>query len=337
LGWMYVRFFYGVRKHLFERLPVPGFVVPALGGLVVGAIALAYPQVLGTGETYLQELMSGAHAGLAWPDALRIFATIAVLKVIATTCTVGAGASGGVFAPSLFIGGMLGAFVGTVGQLLFPETITSLAPFVLVGMGAFFAGIANAPLASLIMVSEMTGGYELLAPMLAVGILALVLNRRWSIYEKQVTNRFESPAHLWDMRIDILRGNRIVDAIKELSQRSIVRNDMLLFSLNARAAELHETDFIVVDEDRHYVGAVSLRHLVLSEPDPFLRNIVNLDDLATQTPTVGIHGSLGDALTELLKADLDKVAVVEGDKVLGYVTMREILQAYEIVVNRRPQ
>ncbi|MEZ4272809.1 MAG: chloride channel protein [Myxococcota bacterium] len=331
MAWMYVKFFYGMRQLVFDRLPVPSYVVPALGGVIVGIIGLWFPQVLGSGDRYLQEVISGGFS-LAWQEAMRFFLTLAVLKIVATTCTVGAGGSGGVFAPSLFIGGMLGAMVGTLGHILFPEIVTAVEPYVLVGMGAFFAGIANAPLASLIMVSEMTGGYALLAPMMAVGVVTLLLNRRWSIYEKQVSNRFASPAHLWDMRPDILQSIKVGDGTLTYSQRAVVQNNMLLFSLEAHAQQIHATDFIVVDANNHYVGAVSLRHTVLSEPDPFLRNVVLLEDVATKAETVKPSDNLRDAMAALLRADMDKIAVEEGGTVLGHISNRDILRAYELAM-----
>lgn len=333
LGWLYVRFFYGVRNRVFRRLPLPAWAIPAVGGVVVGVIGLEYPQVLGTGTSYIQSVLSG-NESLPWQDAFLAFGLLAVLKVIATTCTVGAGASGGVFAPSLFIGGMLGAIVGSVGLALFPDSVTSVAPYVLVGMGAFFAGVANAPLASLVMVTEMSGGYGLLAPMMAVAIFSLVLNHRWSIYEKQVKNRFDSPAHLWDMRPDVLKTLRIEDAFESLSRRAVVANNMLLFSLEARAQELGTTDFVVVDDDDRYVGVVSLRHLGVREDNAFLRNVVMVEDMARQAPTVDPGTNLREAFAAILSAEMDKVAVVEDGKVLGHVSTYDVLRAYERAVHR---
>ena len=87
-----------------------------------------------------------------------------MLKIVTTSFTISSGGSGGVFAPSLFIGAMLGGCVGTLSHQLFPSLVPDVAPFVVVGMGAFFAGVANAPIASLMMVCELTGAYELLPP-----------------------------------------------------------------------------------------------------------------------------------------------------------------------------
>ena len=96
----------------------------------------------------------------------------------------------------------LGGLVGTLSHHFFPEHVTSVAPFIVVGMASFFAGVANASIAALVMVSELTGGYELLPPLMVVSVIALIFSRKWSIYRNQVKNKFFSRAHLWDMNGD---------------------------------------------------------------------------------------------------------------------------------------
>ena len=101
--------------------------------------------------------------------------------------------TGGVFAPSLFVGAMIGATMGGLVHLIFPSLVQSpFGAFVVVGMCSFFAGVAHAPIAAIIMVCEMTGGYALLAPLMLVSVLAITMSQKWSIYEKQVKNKFHS-------------------------------------------------------------------------------------------------------------------------------------------------
>ncbi|MGH7690114.1 MAG: chloride channel protein, partial [Gemmatimonadaceae bacterium] len=187
LGTVLPAVFYGLRDW-FKRLPIRPFLRPALGGLLTGLIALAYPQVIGGGYGWMQQAINGQ----------LLLGTLAVLvfgKILALSFSVASGGSGGVFAPSLFVGAMLG---GVFAMVLHQPA----APFVVVGMAAVFAGAAHLPVATLFMVSEMTGGYALLVPAgLAVMISYLVQTRLSSrlkyrsIYEAQVPNRGESPAH----------------------------------------------------------------------------------------------------------------------------------------------
>ncbi|MGH7671111.1 MAG: chloride channel protein [Gemmatimonadaceae bacterium] len=187
LGTVLPAVFYGLRDW-FKSLPIRSFLRPALGGLLTGLIALAYPQVIGGGYGWMQQAINGQ----------LLLGTLAVLvfgKILALSFSVASGGSGGVFAPSLFVGAMLG---GVFAMVLHQPA----APFVVVGMAAVFAGAAHLPVATLFMVSEMTGGYALLVPAgLAVMISYLVQTRLSSrlkyrsIYEAQVPNRGESPAH----------------------------------------------------------------------------------------------------------------------------------------------
>jgi len=198
--------FYGIRDR-FRALPGPFLLKPALGGLLTGLLALAWPQVLGGGYGWIQEAMAGRLA-------LGLLALLAVAKLAALSFSVASGGSGGVFAPSLFSGAMLG---GALAAVLHAPP----GAFVVVGMAAVFGGAARVPLATLIMVSEMTGGYELLVPAaLAVTLSYFVQSRltgglRYrSLYEDQVPSRSDSPTHhLEHLRValQLLQERRIRD------------------------------------------------------------------------------------------------------------------------------
>lgn len=179
--------FYRTRD-LFQDLPMNPMLKPALGGLLTGFVILVFPAVLGGGYGWMQEAIDGRLA-------LAAVAALSVAKMLAMSLTVGSGGSGGVFAPSLFVGAMLGSALAGVGHL--PN-----APFVIVGMAAVFAGAAHVPIATMLMVTEMTGGYTLLVPAaLAVMVSYFVQSqlahslRYRSIYEAQVATIADSPSH----------------------------------------------------------------------------------------------------------------------------------------------
>ena len=200
-GVFYVKVFYGIRT-LFHKIPVANHFKPAIGGLLLGLMAMYIPQVLGSGYGWVQAALYGKMA-------LWVMLLIAIAKVIATSLTISSGGSGGVFAPSLVIGAMLGGTFGATAELIFPTLVQDPRAYVLVGMAGFFAGVANAPIATLIMVSELTGNYSLLAPLMLVCVVAMLVMRKNTIYEKQVANRFQSPAHMGDFVIDILAGIKV--------------------------------------------------------------------------------------------------------------------------------
>ncbi|HEY2805616.1 MAG TPA: chloride channel protein [Gemmatimonadales bacterium] len=175
-------------RDLFHKLRIPPAVKPAIGALLTGVIALALPPVIGGGYGWMQRAIDGQLLTLTL--LLLVFA-----KTIAMSLTISSGGSGGVFAPSLYIGTMLGAFFAQVIH-------KTAAPFAIVGMAAVFAGAARVPMATLMMVTEMTGGYTLLvAAALAVTISYIVQVRlsqhlRYkSLYQEQVPRRADSPAH----------------------------------------------------------------------------------------------------------------------------------------------
>jgi CIC family chloride channel protein len=179
--------FYGLRD-AFRALPMPAWSKPALGGLGVGLLALGLPQVLGGGYGWIQEAIDGRLA-------LHLLLVLLFAKMVAFAFTVSSGGSGGVFAPSLYVGAMLG---GSVALILHQPT----AAFVVVGMAAVFGGAARVPIATMVMVTEMTGGYHLLVPAGLAVMLSYLVQARLSapiryksLYEAQVAGQADSPAH----------------------------------------------------------------------------------------------------------------------------------------------
>ncbi len=196
--------FYKIRDG-FKKIPIKPHFKPAIGAFLVGLIALAFPQVLGGGYGWIQLAINGKLA-------LNILLILIFGKIIAFSFTVSSGGSGGVFAPALFVGAMLGgAFANIFHQ---PS-----AAFVVVGMAAVFGSTARVPIATLLMVTEMTGGYHLLVPA-ALAVMLGYLLQRWitstfnfkyiSLYEAQVKDRTVSPAH---------RVEHLKTAVKVLSER----------------------------------------------------------------------------------------------------------------------
>ncbi|MDT3681362.1 MAG: chloride channel protein [Truepera sp.] len=193
LGALMPRVYYGIRD-AFGKLRMPKHLKPAVGGLAMGLIAMVFPQLLGTGYGWMQLAIDG-NLGL-W-----LMLALALGKLVTMALTIGSGGSGGIFGPSLYVGVMLG---GGMAAALHGVTTSAPAPqaFAVVGMAAVFAGAARVPLATLIMVAEMTGGYQLILPtMLAVAISFMVQERLGhrakypTLYESAVENLGDSPVH----------------------------------------------------------------------------------------------------------------------------------------------
>ncbi len=179
--------FYGIRD-LFRLLHIPPHLKPAVGGLAVGLLALAVPQVLGASYAWVQEAINGHLSA-------ELLLSLIFAQILAFALTISSGGSGGVFAPSLYVGAMLGGFLAKIFH-------QPPAPLAIVGMAAVFGGAARVPIATLLMVTEMTGGYHLLVPAALAVMMSYYIEatlsarlKYKSLYEAQVLSRPDSPAH----------------------------------------------------------------------------------------------------------------------------------------------
>jgi CIC family chloride channel protein len=333
-GYLYVRFMHGSKDLFFDRLPFNKYLIPPIGGLLVGSIGFFFPQVLGQGFGYVQELILGRPID-GVEATVGMLALLAVLKIATTSLTISSGGSGGVFAPSLFIGAMLGGCIGTLSHELFPSIVPAVAPYVVVGMGAFFAGVANAPIASLLMVCELTGAYELLPPLMVVATVALVTSRRWSIYYTQVDNKFFSRAHLWEMNPNVLKRVTIAEATRGRYDRgAIVSQDLPLDRVEACARGAGESDLLLQDERGELTGLVALNDLGERKELEHVAEFVLAHDLVNRRLTfLSPDDNLIRALEFFGDREFDKIPIVETrggrKRLLGHVQYRDILKFYQ--------
>lgn len=339
IGFVYARSFFLMRDG-FAKLKIPPYLKPALGGLLVGIVAFSIrPEILGSGFGFLQEVISMGRGDITW-SWVGAFALLVFLKIFATGATISSGGSGGVFAPSLFIGGMIGALMGGLCYMLFPDYMSSpLGAFVVVGMSSFFAGVANAPIAAVIMISEMTGGYGLLAPLMLVSVISIILSQKWSIYENQVKNKFFSKAHVGDMTIDVLEQLK-VKSLEPYRQVSITSSHTLFHSGEAFGKKIHASDLVLVDHDDIFAGMVSLRDVHFDSQDPLISNLITLEDIMTpNVPVLSPDHNLHEALEMIMRSEFDKIPILD-DKtedgephLLGYVLYSDVLKKYHEEVN----
>lgn len=330
LGGIYAKVFYGVRD-LFRKLPLPNWQKPALGGLALGILALFIPQVLGSGYGWVQAALYGKMA-------LWVMLVIALAKIIATSLTISSGGSGGVFAPSLVIGAMLGGAFGASAEVLFPVLTQDPRAYVLVGMAGFFAGVANAPIATLIMVSELTGNYGLLAPLMLVCVVAMISMRRNGIYEKQVARRFDSPAHLGDFVIDVLEGITVRELEKKGHKPTLIPEGMTLPQILDLIAAAKTAYYPVINAEGLMTGIFSVNDIrrILNEDIP--PTLVIARDMATRnviSATPDEH--LPVVLKKLTARNLEELPVVDPDnpqKVLYMLSRRTLLAHYAEQVER---
>jgi CIC family chloride channel protein len=263
---------------------------------------------------------------------MRYLLLLAVLKALSTGLTIGSGGSGGVFGPSVFIGGMLG---GAVGQFLagwFPHAQIDPAAFALVGMGGFFAGVSKTPLTSIVMVCEMAGSYSLLVPLMLVCCLNFALSQRWTLYEEQVASPVDSPAHQGEFVVDVLERLRVAQVPIRTEDLQVVAEATPFDEVLRRVANSTETLFPVVDQAGRLTGIFTLRDVRLALLGSDWGPLVLATDLATRpvltvTPGDDLHTAMR-RLTELNVDEIPVVAPEDATHLVGLLHRRELVSAY---------
>jgi len=322
-GWLYISCFRFIKFSIFARVRARVGIAwtMALGGLGMGLLGLVFPQVLTGGYGWLEMAVWGK---------LGATTMLAILlgKILATSVTIGSGMSGGMFAPSLFIGGLSGGLVGFLAHARWPELVTQPGGYVLVGMAAMFAGIAKAPIGPLIMVCELTRGYGLLAPLLLASAVCLVLTRRVHLYENQVDNKFESPAHVEDTTINLLEQLRVGGFYKP-GRVTILEEAITLRALADIIAGTNEFTFPVRDIDGRLSGILAVQDARKVMFDEDLFELVLVKELARKPVTLRESDDLYTARLLFVDTDLSQIPVVSQDgDILGMLNRDDVFRAY---------
>ncbi|MEJ2070743.1 MAG: chloride channel protein, partial [Syntrophobacterales bacterium] len=325
VGYFYVKVFYGTRDHFFKRLPIPRVLKPALGGLLLGAIAaVKFPQILDGGYGWIQMAMEGK---IFW----GLLLLLAFMKIFGTSFTLTSGGSGGIFGPSVFMGAMLGGAFGYLGHQVAPGWIINPSSFVLVGIGGFFGGVAKVPIAAIIMACEMCGSYTLLVPLMVVTATSFLLLRHTSLYEKQIINRLASPAHMGEFARGLLEDMQVHEAMDERPV-TLVPETMpfdLLVKLVTNSQDAH---FPVVNAEGKLTGILSINDVREFLFEESLAKVVLARDVATpDVVQVFFHESLQSAWDKMAGLNVDELPVARDDnpdKIIGVISKRDIISHY---------
>jgi len=331
-GWLFVKVFYGVEALSKRLVSVPKWVRPGIGGFLVGALALALAPLTG----HHGVLFGGYHlmeGSVANELTVGIALLLVLAKILATSLTISSGGSGGVFAPALAIGALIGVAVGRGADAITPGLDLQPEAFALVGMGGFFAGVAKAPIASVVMVSEMTGSYALLAPLMLVSVVHLLLSGRWTLYQSQVASPIDSPAHTGEFVIDVLQAVHVRDVVDpEKAPARLVNEDITLKAALKIVSESHETHFPVVDVHGRLVGIFSLTDIRRIFLEDGIGNFVIVRDfMREQVATVRMDDSLHDVQRLFTRRGVSALPVVDNDdprKVIAMLRRNDVGRAY---------
>jgi len=302
-----------------------------VGGILTGTIGLFLPQVLGFSYGFIQD-------GLYGKISLGLFVAIALGKILATSFSIGSGGSGGVFGPSVVIGGSIGGAVGLFFHNVMPQVVPSAAPFIIVGMAGFLAGNSNIPITAVIVVSEITSSYHLLLPSMMVCSLSYFLSRRWNLYRAQVKSKIDSPVHKGDFFHDILEGIKVKDIFNPNRVFAVIPEDMTFAQFCKFFSATDQHYFPVVDSKGRLSGIFSIndiRHCLFNEelgPLVIARDIAR-KDVITTSPSEDIN----TLLKKFTIRNIDRIPVVDDEdptRFLGMISRREVIDFYNKSLNK---
>lgn len=324
MGIFYIKLFYGVTR-FFKSINIPNQLKPAIGGLCTGAMGFFFPQTLTFGYGFAQKAL---YNELTIPFLFFL----AVGKVITTSFSIGSGGSGGVFGPSIVIGGAVGGVVGQVFNQLIPGVVINPGAFVVVGMAGFFTAVSNTPISTIIFVSEMTNSYHLLLPSLLVCSVSYLAAQKWTIYVKQVKSKIDSPAHSGDFFVDILQAIRVKDLMHLLKKVSLIPQDMSFRDFKKYFSETKQHYFPIMDQYKRLIGIFSstdIRSVLFSEE---IEHLVVMKDIGTSDIIVTTPSDdLNSVLKKFTTKNIDSLPVVKDEDhgvLIGMLNRREVITFY---------
>ncbi len=353
VGVMFIRMLYWF-EDLFDNWKFPEALKPAIGGVLLGAMAYLYPLALtgfvpsdqlGLGLPILENMphVLGAgfgpiEAALLGRAAVSLMLVLIFLKMLATALTLGSGNSGGVFAPGLFMGAMTGGVFGWAAQALFPAVAAGPGPYATVGMAAVFSAAARAPLTAILIVFEMTDDYRILLPLMAAVVVSTVIAEKVhpeSIYTLKLVRKGISLFRGRDM--DVMASVRVAEAMEP--HPITISPDISAKDLSGLFLQTNSHGFPVVNAQGELCGIVSLEDLRrVGWPDNLPEDLT-VADIATPKPvTVYPDETLREALQRMAPRDLSRLPVVAREnpkKLVGLLRRRNIIRAYELGLMRR--
>ncbi len=308
-------------EDIFEKISIPEYFKPVLGGVLIGAIGLYSKDLFGVGYGGIQDALSGQLT-------IDVLMLMFVLKIAATSISIGSGGSGGVFAPSLFLGAMMGTAFGMAVNSLFPDIAASPAAYGVVAMAAVFSGAARAPFSAILIIFEMTGAYQIILPvMITVGISTVLARHlsKESIYTLKLIRR----------GIDIGQ-EEVSDVMRAITASEAMTKDFQTVPPTMKVRELMNLfqktgshGFPVVDEEDTLFGMVTItdveRHLGEEE------NGLTVADIATRSPFVAYPEQSLERILGTTDDEYGRIPVVsenDGRHLLGILQRQDIIKAY---------
>jgi len=321
VAFIFIRILYGM-EDFFERWKFPEFIKPAIGGIIIGCIGVFFPHIFGVGYESVTQILRGEMFGV-------MLIGILVAKILATSITIGSGSSGGIFAPSIFMGAALGGAFGQIVHVLFPYTTASPGAYALVGMGAVVAGTTRAPITAMIIIFEMTANYRIILPLMFACTTGLVVSARLSresIYTLKLVRR---GVNIYaGKELNVLKRLKVSQVM--LTEIELVSPSALLTELITKMAASSHSHLFVVNDDNKICGYISLETLrpILNSYESLYDVVIASDLMNRHVTVVKAEESLDMVMQLFGKFELDEIPVVDKGKLVGLVRRSDVIEAY---------
>jgi len=326
---LFTRLLYSLEDLFDAFTAVPEYVKPAIGGLMLGGIGLFFPQIFGVGYETIEAVL---HDQLF----VGMLATLLIVKILATSLTIGSGGSGGVFAPSLFMGAVLGGTFGHLVHSRFPGTTATPGAYALVGMAAFFGAAARAPITAIIILFEMTGDYRIILPLMLATVVATLLAEHLqheNIYTMKLIRRGVHLERIHD--IDVMRGVTVGEVMEQEPQA--VRTDMSLREFTEVVTRSRLNGFPVLDSDGRFVGVATIQDLEDAVAQGPIDNRTVGEIMRRDVITAYPQDPLDKVLRRMSEMDIGRVPVVDPadpTRLVGMLRRRDVIRAYRRAILR---
>ena len=332
VAFLFIKTLYYSEEIFDNRIKIPEYLKPALGGIGIGLIALVFPQIMGVGYDSINNALYG---NMIWYVALALI----FMKILATSLTLGSGGSGGIFAPSLFMGAMLGYFFGSFVHTYFPDITASPGAYALVAMGGLVAGTTRAPITAIIIVFELTNDYRIILPLMITCIMSMIVSSklsRESIYTLKLVLR----------NIGIKEGME-TNIMESIPVKNVYRKDFETINVTDNFNQIvnrvirgKENDFPVVNKDGRVSGMISIHDIKDSIYEKeSLQNLLIAGDISNQFyETLLPDESCQIALDKFRKYSFDGLPVVndkDSNKIIGVLWRKDIQDAYDREIEKR--
>lgn len=311
-------------KALFEKIRLPRLTKPILGGVLVGIIGIALPQVFGNGYEFMDQFLHGQ-------GSILLLLALVVFKGVATSITIGSGLPGGMFAPVLYLGAVTGGGFGKIAQLMFPYLHIQPGAFALIGMGAFLSAATHAPMTAIFLIWEMTSSYEVIVPIMITCVIGTTICRH---FKKDSIDTIE----LARAGIDLSAGKERNIMKSILVGEVMVKNPetvpewMTLRQFADFISHTRHTNFPLINAAGKLSGIISVQDFlgVVFEKD--LLDLVVVKELATtEVTTVQATENLDEAMRRIGYRNIEQLPVVaqhDPEQLIGLISRRDMVSAY---------